>query len=67
MCITAYLFDKPEYATVRYSLDALAGPIPMHAVEVHVGLEEYLAFFKRFSVMHTKQGLNLDGRLFAQI
>lgn len=60
--ITAYLFDKPDYDTVSAALDAITGPIPVHTVDVEVSLEEYLAFFKRFSVMHTKKGFNLEDR-----
>ena len=60
--ITAYLFDKPDYDTVSAALDAITGPIPVHKVDVEVSLEEYFAFFKRFSVMHTKKGFNLEDR-----
>jgi hypothetical protein len=60
--ITAYLFDKPDHATVSAAIDAITGAIPVHTVEVEVSLEEYLAFFKRFSVMHTKKGFDLQDR-----
>jgi hypothetical protein len=60
--ITAYLFDKPDHATVSAALDAITGPIPVHTVDVEVPLEQYIGFFKRFSVMTTKKGMNLEGR-----
>lgn len=65
--ITAYLFDMPGHDTVRAALDAINGPIPVHIIDVDVSLEEYIVFFKRFSIMHTKSGFELDGREYSVI
>jgi hypothetical protein len=40
------------------------GPIPVKRVEVELTLEEFMGLFKRFSVVLTKKGLDLDGRTY---
>jgi hypothetical protein len=40
------------------------GPIPVKRVEVELTLEAFMGLFKRFSVVLTKKGLDLDGRTY---
>jgi hypothetical protein len=65
--ISAYLFTPPPDTTVDVALDAITGPIPVREVELQITLEEYLGFFKRFKVFHTKRYLNLEGREYESI
>lgn len=65
--IAAYLFDRPSFDTVKAALDSINGPIPVRKVDVEVSLEEYIAFFKRFAVIHTRNGLNIEGREYTLI
>lgn len=64
--ITAYLFDQADnqHDNVKAALEAMPDPIPVRTVEVEVSPEQFISFFKRFSVMLTRQSLNLDGREF---
>jgi len=62
--IQALLFNHGDsnYETVKAALDAMGGPIPVRAVDISVSPEEFISFFKRFSVVLTRPSLNLDGR-----
>lgn len=63
--ITAYLFDKPDHASVKAAIDAIAGPIPVRKVDVTVTIDEYIGFFKRFAVLLTRNGFDIEGREYA--
>jgi hypothetical protein len=65
--ITAYLFTPPPNTTVDVALDAITGPIPVRELELEITLDEYVGFFKRFKVFHTKRYLNLEGREYEAI
>jgi len=62
--IHAHLFNHGEsnHDTVKAALDAMDGPIPVRAVDVEVTPEQFISFFKRFSVVLTRPSLHLDGR-----
>ncbi|MBJ7314313.1 hypothetical protein ACFOLJ_14435 [Rugamonas sp. CCM 8940] len=65
--VKAYLFDKPSYATVKDALDAIAGPIPVRAVKIEVTIEEFIGFFKRFEVVLTRKGFDIEGREYTTV
>jgi hypothetical protein len=65
--ITAYLFTPPPNTTIDVALDAITGAIPVRELELEITLEEYIGFFKRFKVFHTKRYLNLEGREYKAI
>lgn len=65
--IAAFLFDMPSFDTVKAALDSITGPIPVRKVDVDVSLEEYIGFFKRFAVVHTRKGFNIEGREFTVV
>jgi hypothetical protein len=49
-------------------LDALDGePIPVRAVDISLNLEEFVTLFKRFDIMFTRRGLELEGREYSII
>lgn len=64
--VTAYLYDagKMDFDTVKASLIATADPVPVRAVDIELSLEEFVVLFKRFNVMLTRKGLELEGRNF---
>jgi hypothetical protein len=62
--VTAYLFHKPDHATVNDALNAIYGPITVREIDVEVSLTEYIGFFKRFSVFNTRRGLDINEREF---
>ena len=64
--IRAYLLDGAgdfEKAKARLNeLEAAGEPIPVREVEINVPLEEFISWFKRFSVMLTARDLPLTDR-----
>lgn len=60
--IVAHLFTPPPNTTVDAALYAITGPIPVRELELELTIEQYLGFFKRFKVVHTKRHLELEGR-----
>lgn len=62
--VKAYLFKGDDYESVKKKLDANKGPIPVREVDIKLTTEEFLELFKRFDVMLTWHGLNLQGREF---
>jgi hypothetical protein len=42
----------------------MTGPIPVREIRLELTLEEFFALFKRFDVMLTWDGLELEGRPF---
>lgn len=65
--VTAYLFKAVGYANVSEALRAISGPIPVRTVSLDVTLEEFVAFFKRFEVFLSPEGLDVTGREFKEI
>lgn len=61
--VAAYLYNQSdEHDTVKAALDAAPDPIPVRVVDLELSIEEYVSFFKRFSIMLTRPGLNIEGR-----
>jgi len=61
--IRAFVFQNgDDYKAVVDALAAINGPIPVRSVEVKLTTEEFLQLFKRFDVMLTWRGLQLEGR-----
>lgn len=63
--IRAYLLDAAggEKAQARLDeLEAAGEPIPVREVVIDVPLEEFISWFKRFSVMLTARNLPLEDR-----
>ena len=53
-----------KYDNLEVQLKALKGPIPVRRVEIKLTLEEFVGLFKRFAVVLTTRGLNLEDREF---
>lgn len=66
--IKAYLFNTAggNHGSVKEALDNMLDPIPVRAVDVPVSAEQFVSFFKRFSVMLTVPSLGIDGRDFEE-
>lgn len=63
--VRVFLFEEGgKYESVKDALVAIKGPIPVRSVELKLTTEEFLELFKRFDVMLTWQGLELEGRDF---
>jgi hypothetical protein len=63
--VRVFLYDKgKDFESVRDAIKATKGPIPVRSVELKLTTEEFLKMFKRFDVMLTWRGLELDGRDF---
>jgi hypothetical protein len=62
-CVTAIitLLDS-TYDNVSKKLKAVQGPIPVRRVDVELSLEEFIGLFKRFAVVLTRRGLDLEDR-----
>jgi hypothetical protein len=53
-----------HFDTLKPLLDSMTGPIPVREVRLELALEEFVGLFKRFDVMLTWHGLELEGRQF---
>jgi hypothetical protein len=63
----AFLFAGPTtFDTVKDALVGHAGPIPVRVVYLELTLEEFIRLFKRFEVMLTRKGVDLEGREYTQ-
>jgi hypothetical protein len=61
--VKAFLYaGHDRFDTVKDALDAHTGPIPVRQVDLELKLQEFVGLFKRFNVMLTRKGLDLDGR-----
>lgn len=50
------------YDNLEAKLKAIEGPIPARRVDVELTLEEFVGLFKRFAVVLTTRGLDLNDR-----
>jgi hypothetical protein len=61
--IKAFIFEKGnQYESVKAALEAMKGPIPVRRVDVKLTVQEFFELFKRFDVVLTWHGLELEGR-----
>jgi hypothetical protein len=61
--IKAFVFEKGRnFESVKHEIDAMEGPIPVREVRVELTTREFLDLFKRFDVVLTWHGLELEGR-----
>jgi hypothetical protein len=60
--LRAFVFQGEKHESVKNALDTTKGAIPVRSIEVKLTTEQFLELFKRFSVMLTWQGLQLEGR-----
>jgi hypothetical protein len=61
--IKAFVFEKgSEYGSVKAQIESTKDPIPVRQVDVSLTAEEFFELFKRFDVMLTWHGLELEGR-----
>ena len=61
--VRAFVFDKgTHYESVKSALDANDNPIKVREVDVKLTAQEFLALFKRFSIVLTWHGLELEDR-----
>lgn len=62
--ISVFLFEGKDFESVKAALDAVDGPVPVRRVDVKLTAKEFLDLFKRFHVMLTLHGLELDERAY---
>ncbi len=63
--VRVFLYEKgKDYESVKASIEATKGPIPVRKLELKLTTEEFLELFKRFDVTLTWHGLELEGRDF---
>jgi len=61
--VRAFVFQNGQnFELVKDALATIEGPIPVREVDVKLTTEEFLGLFKRFHVMLTWRGLQLEGR-----
>jgi hypothetical protein len=61
--VHAFLFKNGDsFESVKEAVDATDGPIPVRRISIKMTAEEFLNLFKRFDVMLTWHGLELNGR-----
>lgn len=61
--VEALIMDKAsDFDTLEAWLKAHPGPLPVRTVRIRMSVIEFIALFKRFSVMLTRRGLGLVGR-----
>jgi hypothetical protein len=58
---------KADFKSVKDALDSTDGPISVREVNLTLKLEEFLDLFKRFDVVLTSHGLELEGREYSVI
>jgi hypothetical protein len=62
--VRALIVDMAKYETVDQWLQNEKDPLPVKGVDVEITTDEFIGLFKRFSVVLTKTGLNLNGRTY---
>jgi hypothetical protein len=63
--VRAFVHKGPHnFDTLKPLLGEMQGPIPVREVRVDLMLAEFVGLFKRFDVMLTWNGLDLEGRQF---
>lgn len=63
--VRAFIYEGTNsHDTLKPILDQMTGPIPVREEKVEMTLEEFVGLFKRFDVMLTASGLDLEGREF---
>jgi hypothetical protein len=63
--VRAFVFKgSNNFDTLKPVLDQMTGPIPVREIRLELTLEEFFGLFKRFDVMLTWDGLELEGRPF---
>jgi len=66
--VQAFVCPKAhDFESVKNALAAIAKPIPVREINVELTLEEFVGLFKRFKVMLTWHGLQLEGRGYSVI
>src|SRR5712692_9178689 len=56
-----------HFESVKDALAAITGPIPVRAINVKLTQEEFIGLFKRFDVILTWKGFELEGRNYSVI
>ncbi|MGC9292697.1 MAG: hypothetical protein ACP5EP_08215 [Acidobacteriaceae bacterium] len=66
--VRVFVFEHgKEFESVKDTLIATSGPILVREVEIELTLEEFVDLFKRFSVVLTWSGLQLEGRNYSVV
>lgn len=60
--INAIVFKGQDGTAVKAAIDANDGPLQVRRVRIEITPKEFLALFKRFDVILTRRGLELEGR-----
>jgi hypothetical protein len=62
--IDAFIAPRSDFESVAEHLKSEPDPLDLKRVHVELTLEEFIGLFKRFNVVLTKKGLNLNGRAY---
>ena len=60
--ISCLIYDKAKFQDVATAIQNEMGPLNLRSVDLDLTIEEFVGLFKRFNVVLTKRGLDLDGR-----
>lgn len=64
----AYLYvGGGDFDTVQAALGSQPDPIPVKPVNLELTIEDFVLLFKRFNVVLTRNGLNLEGRQYTKL
>lgn len=60
--VTVFVASEDSHDTVKQSLDAAADPLDLRKIELEIGLADFFGLFKRFEIVVTRKGLDLEDR-----
>ena len=64
--VSAIILAMPTHrGSLKSHLQNMPDPIPAKKVELEVTVEQFLKLFKRFNVVLTSRGLDLEGRTYS--
>lgn len=62
----AFIIDGTKFETAKAAVDA-QNPIPVKARDMKLSLLEFFALFKRFDIVLTHRGLEIEGREYKEV
>jgi hypothetical protein len=61
--VRAFVFERgSNFESANAAISASSEPIPVRRVQIKLNAQEFMLLFKRFSVLLTRHGLQLEGR-----
>lgn len=60
--ITAFIADRDSFDTVKAMIENTPDPLDFRRVDLEISFEEFFGLFKRFDIVITRKGLELEGR-----